>query len=78
MLLVSTMHITSSIFVNDQETGLWSDILAWVEQLARAGLNEPLRPCAGRRASCCAVDQPRLREYLDNGGLRPLRCFLEA
>ena len=39
MVLVSTMHITSSIFVNDHETGLWSDILAWVEKLAPAGLD---------------------------------------
>jgi secondary thiamine-phosphate synthase enzyme len=39
MVLVSTMHITSSVFVNDHETGLWSDILAWVEQLAPAGLD---------------------------------------
>jgi secondary thiamine-phosphate synthase enzyme len=38
-VLVSTMHITSSIFVNDHESGLWRDILAWVEQLAPAGLD---------------------------------------
>ncbi len=37
VVLVSTMHITSSIFVNDLEPGLWSDILAWVEELAPAG-----------------------------------------
>ena len=36
-VLVSTMHITSSIFVNDHEPGLWSDILQWVEQLAPFG-----------------------------------------
>lgn len=34
MVLVSTMHITSSIFVNDREPGLWSDMLAWLEELA--------------------------------------------
>jgi secondary thiamine-phosphate synthase enzyme len=38
-VLVSTMHITSSVFVNDHEPGLWSDILAWVEKLAPAGLD---------------------------------------
>lgn len=38
-VLVSTMHITSSVFVNDHETGLWSDVLAWVEKLAPAGLD---------------------------------------
>ena len=35
-LLVSTMHITSSIFVNDHESGLWSDIMRWLEELAPA------------------------------------------
>jgi secondary thiamine-phosphate synthase enzyme len=38
-ILVSTMHITSSVFVNDHEPGLWSDILEWVEKLAPAGLD---------------------------------------
>ncbi len=33
-VLVSTMHITSSIFVNDHESGLWSDIMRWLEELA--------------------------------------------
>jgi secondary thiamine-phosphate synthase enzyme len=33
-VLVSTMHITASIFVNDHESGLWEDIMAWLEGLA--------------------------------------------
>jgi secondary thiamine-phosphate synthase enzyme len=33
-VLVSTMHITSSIFVNDHESGLWKDIMKWLEELA--------------------------------------------
>lgn len=33
-VLVSTMHITSSIFVNDHESGLWRDIMTWLETLA--------------------------------------------
>lgn len=33
-ILVSTMHITSSIFVNDREPGLWRDIMTWLEELA--------------------------------------------
>jgi secondary thiamine-phosphate synthase enzyme len=37
-VLVSTMHITSSIFVNDHESGLWHDIMTWLEELAPAGL----------------------------------------
>lgn len=35
-VLVSTMHITSSIFVNDHESGLWRDIMKWLEELAPA------------------------------------------
>jgi len=33
-ILVSTMHITSSIFVNDHESGLWEDTMEWLERLA--------------------------------------------
>jgi secondary thiamine-phosphate synthase enzyme len=29
--LVSAMHITASVFVNDHESGLWADILTWLE-----------------------------------------------
>lgn len=29
--LVSAMHITASVFVNDHESGLWHDILRWLE-----------------------------------------------
>jgi len=32
--LVSAMHITASVIVNDYEPGLWQDIMAWVEQVA--------------------------------------------
>lgn len=34
VILVSAMHITASIFVNDHESGLWQDIMAWLEELA--------------------------------------------
>lgn len=34
MVLVSAMHITAGVFVNDNEPGLWSDIWQWLEQLA--------------------------------------------
>jgi secondary thiamine-phosphate synthase enzyme len=30
-VLVSAMHITASVFVNDHESGLWDDILGWLE-----------------------------------------------
>ena len=31
MVLVSAMHISASVFVNDHESGLWHDILQWLE-----------------------------------------------
>ena len=30
-VLVSAMHISASVFVNDHELGLWEDILKWLE-----------------------------------------------
>ncbi len=36
MVLVSAMHITASVFVNDREPGLYADILTWLETLAPA------------------------------------------
>ncbi len=34
LCLVNTMHITSSIFINDDEHGLHEDLDEWLEQLA--------------------------------------------
>ena len=34
MVLVSAMHITAGVYVNDNEEGLISDIDRWLEQLA--------------------------------------------
>ena len=31
LVLVSAMHISASVFVNDHESGLWHDILRWLE-----------------------------------------------
>jgi secondary thiamine-phosphate synthase enzyme len=36
-VLVSSMHITSAVFVNDNESGLLRDIEAWAERLAPRG-----------------------------------------
>ncbi|OLD86751.1 MAG: hypothetical protein AUG85_09020 [Gemmatimonadetes bacterium 13_1_20CM_4_66_11] len=30
LVLVSAMHISASVFVNDHESGLWDDILKWL------------------------------------------------
>jgi secondary thiamine-phosphate synthase enzyme len=39
MVLVSAMHITAGVFVNDWEDGLIHDIQQWLEALAPAGLD---------------------------------------
>lgn len=36
MVLVSAMHITAGVFVNDDESGLHADIWKWLEELAPA------------------------------------------
>ena len=38
MALVSAMHITAGVYVNDWEDGLISDFQTWLEKLAPAGL----------------------------------------
>ena len=38
MALVSAMHITAGVFVNDWESGLIHDFQVWLEKLAPAGL----------------------------------------
>ena len=39
MVLVSAMHITAGVYVNDWESGLIDDIQEWVEKLAPSGLD---------------------------------------
>ena len=39
MCLVSAMHITASVYVNDAESGLIEDIDTWIEKLAPADPN---------------------------------------
>jgi secondary thiamine-phosphate synthase enzyme len=34
LVLVNAMHITASVFINDDESGLHRDYAAWLEQLA--------------------------------------------
>ncbi len=34
LALVSAMHITASVIVQDEESGLWQDIMVWVEKVA--------------------------------------------
>ena len=37
LCLVNAMHITSSVFINDDESGLHRDFSAWLEKLAPFG-----------------------------------------
>lgn len=39
LFLVSAMHITAGVYINDAESGLISDIEEWLEKLAPSGLN---------------------------------------
>ncbi|WLT31823.1 secondary thiamine-phosphate synthase enzyme YjbQ [Geothrix sp. PMB-07] len=45
LCLVNSMHITSSIFINDEESGLKQDYLRWLERLAP--FNEGSDPAQG-------------------------------
>lgn len=40
LCLVNSMHITSSVFINDNEPGLHKDFLKWVEKLAPYGVDK--------------------------------------
>lgn len=44
--LVSAMHITAAIWVNDEESGLKEDVMAWLEKLAPASF--PGDPARGK------------------------------
>jgi secondary thiamine-phosphate synthase enzyme len=37
LCLVNAMHITASVFINDNESGLHQDFMQWVEKLAPYG-----------------------------------------
>ena len=40
LCLVNPMHITASVFINDDESGLHKDFSAWLEKLAPYGLDK--------------------------------------
>jgi len=39
LALVSAMHITAGVYINDDEAGLFKDIEAWLNKLAPEGVN---------------------------------------
>jgi len=40
LCLVNAMHITASVFINDNESGLHQDFMNWVERLAPYGVDK--------------------------------------
>ena len=47
LCLVNAMHITSSVFINDDESGLHSDFSNWLEKLAPYGKDKYQHNLAG-------------------------------
>lgn len=46
LVLCNAMHITASVFINDDESGLHADFERWLERLAP---EKPLRPVRSQR-----------------------------
>ncbi|MHB8659258.1 MAG: YjbQ family protein [Solirubrobacteraceae bacterium] len=46
MVLVSAMHITAGVWVNDDEAGLQADALEWLDKLAPPSWSEPANDVA--------------------------------
>jgi len=42
LCLVNAMHVTASVFINDDEPGLRRDYTAWLERLAPSGEGAPV------------------------------------
>ncbi|MGA2774491.1 MAG: secondary thiamine-phosphate synthase enzyme YjbQ [Candidatus Omnitrophota bacterium] len=40
LCLVNAMHITASVFINDDESGLHQDFIVWLEKLAPYGIEK--------------------------------------
>ncbi|HEX5751442.1 MAG TPA: YjbQ family protein [Archangium sp.] len=63
MVLVSAMHITAGVFVNDDEPGLHEDIWDWLQTLAPQGSTRgpgTLTPSLSRRERGSGVSrEPR-------------------
>lgn len=46
IVLVSAMHITAAVWVNDDEPGLQADVLEWLDKLAPPSWREPANEVA--------------------------------
>ena len=66
MVLVSAMHITAGVWVNDDEPGIQADTLEWLDKLAPPSWSEP----ANEVAAALAPDPGDYRHHRggeDNG-----------
>src|SRR6201989_997200 len=59
MVLVSAMHITAGVWVNDDEPGLQEDTLEWLDKIAPPSWKEP----ANERGARPPPDPGRLRPH---------------
>jgi thiamine phosphate synthase YjbQ (UPF0047 family) len=48
MVLVSAMHITAGVWVNDDEPGIQADTLEWLDKLAPPSWRDPANDVAGQ------------------------------
>jgi secondary thiamine-phosphate synthase enzyme len=66
MALVSAMHITAGVWINDDEPGIQEDVLEWLDKLAPPSWKKP----ANETASALAPDPGDYRHHRggeDNG-----------
>ena len=57
LTLVAAMHITASVFINDDESGLHHDYEVWLEELAPHAPIDQCRP-RGRLHNCSSEACP--------------------
>jgi len=74
MVLVSAMHISASVFVNDHEPNLWQDILQWLENEI-APWDPPRYPVTKARLDLGPWQRIFYGEW---DGQRPKRVVLKA
>jgi thiamine phosphate synthase YjbQ (UPF0047 family) len=48
MVLVSAMHITAAVWINDDEPGIQSDALEWLDKVAPPSWKAPVNETAGQ------------------------------
>ncbi len=68
LVLVNAMHITASVFINDDESGLHQDLEKWLERLAPHRITRPAE--RGIHGSSCF---DAARDVLRTGGGHPAR-----